>query len=667
MNLKTFCWGAGIFLTVLFAGAVCVGAEEGEAVPVMDETLVTATRTEEAQSTLGVATEVITEEEIAERQAKDVREVLRSVPGLNIVTSGGRGSTTSLFTRGGEDNYTKVLIDGVSVNLGGGAYDFGRLLTENIERIEIVRGPQSALYGSDAITGVINIITKKGSGKPTLHASTANGTYLKGDNNYVGEQSLAFTGGNDWIGASLAYARVDDNGFLDVNHDYWNNTFSGRVDLYPKDNLDLTLTGRYEDSKLKFPTESAGDQLAPLDPDQNTSTATWLWTLNATYQMSDWLEHVVLLGYRSNDVDYNDPENLPADTFGAFFSETEDERYSVDYHFNVRYPVSEKVKSTFTGGLEYLDEHYDQKTRSIFLGFESRSHLSENRHNWGFYAQEQLSLYDRLHLTAGARYEDNSVFGNEFVPKGSFAYEMKKYGTKFRGAAGKGFKTPTFTENFSEGFAQGNPDLDPEKSVSWEVGVDQALWGNRLVLGVTYFDQKFDDLIAYIATPAGVPDFENIQQAESSGVELSASLYPGAGFTFGGSYTYLDTEVTDDGGAGGAGSIFEEGEDLLRRPEHSASAFVNWTWQALQIRVDGVYVGERDDLNFLTFPGTRVTLDDYFLVNLAASYMIPWSNPYIKDLKVFGKVLNLFDEEYEEIVGFSAPDPSFSLGLSFSM
>lgn len=667
MRKRIFGYIAVIFLALLGSASVCLGAEEGDPVPVMDETVVTATRTAEAQSTLGVATGVVTEKQIEERQARDVREVLRTLPGLNIVSSGGPGSTTSLFTRGGEDNYTKVLIDGVGVNLGGGAYDFGRLQTENIERIEIVRGPQSALYGSDAISGVINIITKKGAGKPALHASTSNGTYLKGDNNYVGEQSLGFTGGNDWIGASLAYARVDDNGFLDVNHDYWNNTFSGRIDLYPKDNLDLTLTGRYEDSKLKFPTESAGDQLSPLDPDQNTSTAAWLWTLNTTYQMSEWLEHVILLGYRDNDVDYNDPENLPADAFGAFFSETEEQRYSVDYHFNVRYPETENLKSTFTGGVEYLDEDYDQKTRSIFFGFDSRSHLSENRDNWGFYAQEQLSLYDRLHLTAGARYEDNSEFGSEFVPRGSVAYEMKEYGTKFRGAAGKGFKTPTFTENFANGFAEGNPDLDPEKSVSWEVGVDQALWGNRLVLGVTYFDQKFDDLIAYVATPAGVPDFENIQQAESRGVELSASIYPGAGFTIGGSYTYLNSEVTDDGGQGGAGSIFEEGQDLLRRPDHTASAYVNWAWHALQIRVDGRYVGERDDLNFSTFPGTRVTLDDYFIVNLAAFYTIPWSNQYIKELKVFGKVLNLLDEEYEEIVGFSAPDPSFSLGLSFSM
>ncbi len=665
--MKTLVVQAMMALFLSGVAAVPAGSQETDEIPAVDETVVTATRTATPQSALGVSVTVVDEKQIEDRQAAEVLDVLRSVPGLTIVSNGGRGSTTSLFTRGGEDNYTKVLIDGVSANLGGGAFDFGSLLTENVERIEIVRGPQSALYGSDAISGVINVITKRGSGRPTLHVSTANGTYLAGDHNYVGQQRVGFTGGNDWIGASLGYARVDDNGYLDVNQDYFNNTFSGRIDLYPRDNLDVTITGRYEDAKLKFPTEDAGDQLSPLDPDQNSSTADWLWTLNTTYHMSGWLEHVVLLGYHNNDVDYNDPENLPADTFGAFFSETEEERYSVDYHFNIRYPMRAILKSTFTGGVEYLTEEYDQQTRSVFLGFESRSNLSEDRDNWGFYAQEQLSLYDRLHLTAGARYEDNSEFGHEFVPRASIAYELKKYGTKLRGAAGKGFKTPTFTENFADGFAEGNPDLDPEKSVSWEIGVDQALWGQRLFLGVTYFDQKFDDLIAYVATPAGQPDFENIQQAESRGVEVSASLSPGAGFTVGGSYTYLDTEVTDDGGQGGGGAIFEEGKDLLRRPAHTVAGFVNWAWKSFQIRLDGLYVGERDDLNFQTFPGTRVTLDDYFTMDLAASYTIPLADGRLRNFKIFGKVLNIFDEQYEEAFGFSAPDPSFQLGVSFEL
>ncbi|MGW8302975.1 MAG: TonB-dependent receptor plug domain-containing protein [Desulfobacterales bacterium] len=667
--MKQHVWSIliGFLLWVIVANPALADSEKEDSIPIMDETLVTATRTETPVRELGVSATVVTEKEIEERQAVDVIDVLKDVSGFNLVRTGGRGTTTSLYIRGGEDNFTKVLIDGVSVNLGGGAYDFGSLLTENFERIEIVRGPQSALYGSDAISGVINFITKPGEGKPSLRASSSNGTYLKGDKNYIGEQSVGFTGGNEWIGASLAYARVDDNGYLEVNQDYWNNTFSGRVDVTPMDNFDLTFTGRYEDAKDKFPTGDAGDKYSPLDPNQDLKTDDWVSGVNAQYRMLPWLEHAVLLGYHYNKQDYNDPEDPTADPFGAFFSETKDTRYSVDYHFNIRYPSTETMRSTFTAGFEYLDEDYDQQTRSIFLGVETKDDLNKDRDNWGYYVQEQLSFFNHLHFTAGARYEDNSEFGTEFVPRGSVAYELTQTDTTFRGAAGKGFKTPTFTEQFAQGFATGNPDLDPEKSYSWEVGVDQVLWKNKLVLGATYFYQKFDDLITYINRPAPAPDFENIQEAKSQGVELTALCKPGYGFTLGANYTYLDTEVEDDGGAGGASSPFEEGKQLLRRPKNTASGYINWAWKGFQIRFDGLYVGERDDLDFRTFPADRVTLDDYFIVDLATSYTFQLNNEYIKDFKIFGKVLNLFDEHYEEAFGFSPPDPSFRVGLAFKL
>ncbi len=667
--MKRFaCWVLICFLSgVILSIPASADSEKKDAVPIMDETVVTATRTETPVKDLGVSVTVITEETIKERQAVDVLDALRTIAGINLARSGGRGGTTSLYLRGGEDNFTKVLIDGVSVNLGGGAFNFGSLLTENFERIEVVRGPQSALYGSDAISGVINFITKPGEGKPSLRASTSNGTYLKGDKNYVGEQSVGFSGGNEWIGASLGYARVDDNGYLPVNQDYWNNTFSGRVDVYPVDDFDLTFTGRYEQSKFEFPTEDAGDRFSPLDPNQDLKNKDWVNGIKGQYQMLPWLEHVALFGYHYNKKEFNDPEDPPADPFGSFFSDTKETRASIDYHFNIRYPSTEKIRSTFTAGFEYLDEDYDQQTLSEFMGFESTSDLNKDRNNLGLYVQEQLSLYNRLHLTAGARYEDNSEFGNEFVPRGSIAYELTQTGTNLRGAAGKGFKTPTFTEQFAQGFATGNPDLDPEKSYSWEVGVDQVLWENKIVLGATYFDQKFDDLITFVNRPDPLPDFENIQGAESSGIELMAFCKPGYGFTFGGNYTYLDTEVTDDGGAGGPSSPFEEGKELLRRPKHTASGFITWAWKGFQIRFDGLYVGKRDDLDFRTFPANRVTLDEYFIVDLATSYTFNLNHPYIKELKIFGKVQNLFDEKYEEAFGFSPPDPSFRVGLAFKI
>ena len=170
MNSRRIYYLMGIIILLMGTSPVLADSEKEESVPIMDETLVTATRTETPVRELGVSTTVVTEKEIKERQAVDVLDVLRTVPGFNISRNGGRGGVTALYPRGGEDNFTKVLIDGVSVNLGGGAYDFGSLLTENFERIEIVRGPQSALYGSDAIGGVINFITRPGEGRPSLRA-----------------------------------------------------------------------------------------------------------------------------------------------------------------------------------------------------------------------------------------------------------------------------------------------------------------------------------------------------------------------------------------------------------------------------------------------------------------------------------------------------------------
>ncbi len=197
--------------------------------------------------------------------------------------------------------------------------------------------------------------------------------------------------------------------------------------------------------------------------------------------------------------------------------------------------------------------------------------------------------------------------------------------------------------------------------------MDQVLWGNKLVLGATYFYQEFDDLIAFVNRPGPASDFDNIQEARSRGVELSVLCKPGFGFTIGANYTYLDTEVKDDGGQGGEGTAFEEGEDLLRRPDHTVAGFVGWLWQGFQVRLDGLYVDERDDLDFRDFPSKRVTLDDYFIANLATSYTFDLNRPFIKSLKLFGKVENLFSEDYEEVFGFSAPDSSYRLGLAFEM
>jgi vitamin B12 transporter len=258
-----FVLGAGLDLHLAWAqekaeekAAQTENQEQSESeIKPMDEVVITATRTETPLQELGVSASVITSKTIEERQAVDIQELLNSEAGLNIVRTGARGAQSSLFTRGGESDYTLVLIDGVRVNNGGGDFDWSNVDTTNVERIEIIRGPQSALYGSDAISGVINIITKKGRRGWKAGISSRNGAYLDSKNGYIGEQQVSASGSTSKFGGSFGYTRTDDKGFLEVNHEYYNNTVSGRLDFYPLKNLEIALTGRYWDGRFKFPTE----------------------------------------------------------------------------------------------------------------------------------------------------------------------------------------------------------------------------------------------------------------------------------------------------------------------------------------------------------------------------------------------------------------------------
>jgi vitamin B12 transporter len=655
----------------------------------LKETVVTATRYRLPTSELGVSTTVITAEDIQRRNAGDVQELLRDVAGINVAQQGARGRTTSLFFRGAESNFTLVLVDGIQVNEAGGFFDFSTLTTDNIERIEIIRGPQSALYGSDAIGGVINIITKKGEGRPTVAVSTAHGGHSE-NGHYIGEQKVRASGGNQSAGFSLAYGRVDDKGILDVNDDFWSNVCSGRLDLYPTESWDITITTRVEDAYLEIPTENGGDRpdsiFPGLDPDQYQEDLDIVFGLGTRFDLFPWLENAAHVGFHRQERDFKDPPDVETgfDAPPGSFSETDESRFAFDDHVNIRFPREGSVRSILTLGYEHEYETYELDSVSTsrygslpFAVFTSTATADENRTNDAFYVQEQLTIVDRLHLTGGLRVDHNSEFGTEVSPRGSLAFEIKKTGTTLRAAAGRGIKEPTFIENFGGFGTVGNPDLDPETSVSWELGVDQYLWNNRVRVGVTYFQNDYDDLIAFIPTPFPPPavlppNYFNIQEAKSSGVELEAELQPGYGLTLGGTYTYLDTEVTDAGGIDNL--FFAEGRSLIRRPNHQFSFFVDWLWRDLNVHLRGRYVGEQDDTLFLVEPGgfytysnLRVENDDYLVVDLNASYTIHVRHRLLEKIRMFAKAQNIFDKDCEESLGYTSPGFSFIGGLEFSL
>jgi len=231
-------------------------------------------------------------------------------------------------------------------------------------------------------------------------------------------------------------------------------------------------------------------------------------------------------------------------------------------------------------------------------------------------------------------------------------------------------------ENFGGFGTIGNPDLDPEKSFSWEVGLEQNLWDGKVQLGLTYFQNEYKDLIAYVPSPwpppaVLPPNYFNIQEAKSWGIEFMAKIKPGYGLTLGVNYTYLETEVTDDGGL--VNIFFAEGEELLRRPDHTVSFFVNWLREGLNLHVNGTYVGERDDSLFLVAPGPfytftnlRLENDDYFVLDLAASYAFGVDFLLLKEVEIFAKGQNIFDESYEETLGYSSPGFSAMGGVALT-
>lgn len=641
----------------------------------MDAVVVSATGTGVPIKDSTQATTVITEKEIQERQAVRVEELLRYVPGVTVNQSGSRGGTASLFLRGGEPDQTQVLFNGIRLNNAGGAFDFNAMTTDNLSRIEVVRGPMSALYGADAMVGVVNLFTKKGTGPPTLNLATGWGPHA--ENGWLtGEQRATLTGSYKMFSYSLGYTRVDDPGILPINNRYYSNTLVGRLDLDPLENLSITYNTLLLQNRFGFPTSNGGDLLDPknlggpgFDPCQNNKRLNFLQGLTANYWPFKWWENEVTVAYNQVDTRYNNPRNAYQSDFdllfGSYFSEDVERRLSVDYHSNLRFGSREKVQSISTLGFYYRDEQLKQWTSSGGIPPfwpPSAGFLKASRHGTAFYAQEQLNLYNRFFLVGGLRVEDNSVFAKtEFIPRGSAAVRFPETDTTIRAGGGKAIKEPTFLESYSRSqFSEANPNLKPEKNIAWEVGVDQYLWNNRLQFGATYFQNNFSDYITYVQRPwPQLSSFENIGAVRVNGIELSTRIQPLKGFTLGLVYTnLLYFKVVDDGGINNL--YFQNGKNLLRRPRHTFSFVADYAWDRLNLNLSGIYTGSRDDSKFTyTFPYTfnsyRVRNGDSFILNLAGTYDVVRDWGYVNKVQLWARLNNILDRQYQESYGYSSP------------
>jgi vitamin B12 transporter len=503
------------------------------------------------------------------------------------------------------------------------------------------------LYGSDAVTGVVQLFTATGKGTTSVNAGVRGGTYA----------SLIFdgdvSGGSDKAGYSVGFSRTASDGLYDFNNQYDNLVITGLASYRPDERTDTRLSLRYNDSEYHYPTDGSG-QIVDRNAYQSRERATI--SLEGGRFFSDLIEGRLSLLYDDLSSGIDDQPDGPADTVGFFGYHSDGRvlRRSADLRANL-YPTQSLI---FTAGFQIEDE--DENTTSVSSSSfgEMPDTLVANRLNLGYYGQLQLTPVTGATLLAGVRLDDNDAFGTFTTYRAGVTYSFP-FGTSLRGSAGKAFKEPTFLENYaSSPFAVGNPDLVPERSNSWEVGAEQQLWSERLVLGAAYFDQSFRDMIQYtfVTENPGDPNFYNIAAADASGIELTLRAVVLPGLTVGGSYTHLNTKVTDSGFDSTPDDAFVEGERLLRRPTNHVAAYGQYRFlrnrALLGLRVD--HVGDRDDRNFSGGAATRVTLPSYTRVDANAEFTLVTRRNAILGFTLTGRVENIFDAEYQEVVGFPA-------------
>lgn len=627
---------AGRYVSALcFVGGVAIGlspeslaAEDTASVRATETIVVAANRVATSLGQVATSTTIVTAEEIERRQLRTVSDVLRSVPGVDVVRSGGLGGNTVVFLRGANSEHTLVLIDGVEANnpiTPNRAFNFADLSTENIERIEIVRGAQSTLYGSDALGGVINVVTRRGSGAPSGDITFEGGSYT------TFTERASFRGATESMDYSLGLTRTDSGGISAADardgnseHDRYGLTgLSARLGSSLTENLEVAATARYEAGRSDIDDRGGvgGD-----DPNRRVRNENLFTRGQATLQLFDGdIEQIWGVGYADQRFDDdNDPD--PVRPNDRLRSNYDGHRLKFDVQNNVR--LSDDLR--FVLGLETEDEEGSSTFRSTSDFGPFDSFLAERSvRTSGAYAQVVGGLVDELGASVGVRVDDHAEFGSEVTWRVAPTYTFST-GTKVAATVGTGYKAPSLFQLYSQfGFDA----LEPEESLSLDASIEQAL-GQSVTVGVTWYRNDFDNLITFDPTTF---IFANIAAATTHGIESFVDADLGGGVSGRVTYTYLDSEdqATDD--------------QLLRRARHKAGFDLRGEPVAgLVASIGGVLTGVREDNDFSTFPAARVTLPSYLVINLALEYAVS------PRTKVFARVDNLFDREYSEVLGYGS-------------
>lgn len=602
-----------------------------------EEMIVSASLTPVSKTAIGSAVTVITSEEINKRGVTFLPDILREVPGLAVNRSGSFGTTTDIRVRGAEANHTLVLIDGIEVSDPslGSAFQFSNLTSSNIERVEVLRGAQSALWGSDAIGAVINIITKKGKGPLELKAGFEKGSFDT-ERSTIGASygnalfNINFNAGIlSTDGTNIARTGTEDDG-------HHNRTYDIKLGVTPTEYVSLNYVRRLVKTETQTdPTPFTSTIIVDAANNQTDVDQTYQ-KANAILSMFDdrWVN-------RFSFEETKNRTNFASTVFGASFSHGDTQKYSyqsdVSFNTNLGFGAEHDIS--------FLMEYEDDNALGSFIGgasqvgFITKSYVGEYR----------IGLAERLFISTGVRHDDNDFFDDATTYRVTGALKLFETDSRLHVSYGTGVKNPTISELFGNfPTFTGNVNLAPETSRGWDIGIEQNLFNDSLNIDVTYFR----NLITNQITGSNQTVTNSNGTNKIDGLEIALQLTPIDNLDINSAYTYTRTNDVNN-------------LELVRRPKHIGNINLNYAFYNDNANVNlGVnYNGRQQDSVFPPFPAAsfRTILGAYTLVDLSGSFKLN------EMVSFTGRIENLLDESYEEVFGFTSPGIGGYLGVNLTL
>jgi vitamin B12 transporter len=646
-RLKPLPW-APVVCALVWAVRV-LGDEAQKELP---EVVVTATRTQTRADDATTSVSVISGQEVVQRDQALVGNALRGSPGVDVTSFGSPGQTTFVTIRGSNPDQVLVLLDGVNVNTPTvGQFDFGNLTTDNLDRVEVLRGSGGALYGSEAIGGVVNVLTKRGEGPFHLLASAEGGSA------FTQREMAGINGSHGPFSLSGTVSYLNTDGFQSPNDSYWNfsTVWRGDVDVLPGGTARVFC--RYNESR----TGLVNFDVFQNRPDPHAYAADNFFLIKGEWEHAptEALSYRAGLSwvrdnfrYRGQQVDEEEDDELE-----TISSHTPNEQTQAEGQVNYHWPAF----ALSTIGLEYR-EQWAELDETDAEDEPMPTSTRANRSIVAVYGQEQVQfLDDTLRGVGGVRYDHYDGFGGQVTTSGSGSYLIRPSQTRLRVGYAQGFRAPTFDELFGP---LGNPDLQPETSWEIDAGITQDVFGGRLRIEPTYFYREVHDLIEEITDQlppvAGVPEEERAQNFASTrmqGVELNSRAQPLSWLTLAANYTYLN-HVTATG-------------TLVNRPRHRGAVSAAGHWNDVFAKEDRVtattlvyLVGRRDSPNPYDAdePFAPASIGGYGRVDVALAYHFGGA---LAPLAVTATAHNLFNRDYSESIGFPAPGANVLAGVRY--